>query len=73
MGIDGGNEVEQAGDDNEHATVVRGNKLNGRLAERKHAGSKIEKSGPEIADKSEDAEEIAARRHVEAAPHGNTE
>ena len=59
MGVDGGDDIEQAGYDDEFGSVVGGCYLNSGLAEVEDAGEDVKDAVAKIADEVEDVEDLA--------------
>src|ERR1700691_4854026 len=69
VGVDGGDEVQQAGDHDKLGAVVSRDQLYGALAERKNARDEVEDSGADVAGKTEDVERITGIGHVYLGLH----
>ena len=73
MGVDGGDDVEQTGDDDELGSVVGGGYLDGGLAEIEEAGEDVEEAVAEVAGEVEDVEEVACVGGVDLAFEGEAD
>ena len=73
VGVDGGNEVEQTGNDHELGAVVGGDQLDGALAEREDAGDDVEEASAKVAGEAQHFEGVAGVGHVDLGLHGEAQ
>jgi len=71
--IDGGDEVEQSGNDDELGAVVGGHQLYSGLSEGKDARHEIREAGADVREEPEHVEGVAGIGQVDLGLHGNAE
>lgn len=67
MGVDGGDDVEQAGDHDEFGAIVGDGDLDGGVAEVQHAGEDVERACAEVAGEAEHVQRVAGIGGVDLA------
>src|SRR6185312_9391264 len=73
VGVHGGNEIQQSGDDNKFGSVIGGGKLDRRASKIENAADGIEEAVAKVADKAQHVENIAGIGRIELALHGNAQ